>query len=100
MIEAAVAVTDEGKAKKMNLVHGEHNDRTRSCNEVHEVIINLLHCYNNKGDEPSAFEVMSVESALPFVKGHMDGKTYESYKEWVDRHKAKYDEEIKHYFRL
>lgn len=84
----------------MNPVRGEDNDRMQSCIEVHEVIINLLHCYNNKGDEPSVFEVMSVACALPYVEGHMDGKTLQSYKEWVDRHKARYEEEINHYFRL
>lgn len=59
---------------------------------VHEVIVNLLFSYSTKQEPPGIFEIMSVESALPYVKEYMDGVTYQSTLEWVQRHKERYED--------
>ncbi|MBW7474063.1 hypothetical protein K0T92_04860 [Paenibacillus oenotherae] len=97
--EVVIVDGDEGDAA-MNRITGEDTGKACNVNEVQEAIINLLHSYNNKGDVPSVFEVMSIACALPFVEGVMEEKTYLSYQEWVERHKSRYEEEINNYFRL
>ncbi|RJE90635.1 hypothetical protein D3P07_00560 [Paenibacillus sp. 1011MAR3C5] len=53
-----------------------------------EIIINLLFSYSTKEkDSPSAFEIMAVEQALPFIKAELEASTYNSYMEWIQRHK-------------
>lgn len=56
--------------------------------ESKEIIINLLFSYSTKEtDNPSVFEVMSVEQALPYIKDDLEACTYNSYVEWIERHK-------------
>lgn len=55
--------------------------------QLQEVILDLIYLYSPHCDKPTIYELTVVENALPFVKEIMETNTYDSWIDWIKRHK-------------